>query len=165
MRTCGDVNRALHGTGHELPDLGDVSYTVAARRATRVGHDGDDIEDTGVSGSFHHEVTLRDLTDRNADLLAYAAGLLSSESPTDLRFSVDDEGIVVTTVGLDRVTVEVDGVPFGSRPVVDGIAILPIIDEPDQHEVELVGYGATRVHQRRRVRIPTSPKSVDSEPD
>ena len=57
-----DVANALQGTGFELADLGDVSYTIAIRRAERIGESGIDIEDVGVSTPFTHAITLDDLT-------------------------------------------------------------------------------------------------------
>ena len=74
-----------------------------------------------------------------------------SETPTDLSFTLTDDGIAVTTVGLDRVTIEVDGVPHASLEVPDGNASLPLIDQWDQHQIEVVGYASTQVRQRRRL--------------
>jgi C-terminal processing protease CtpA/Prc len=146
-----DVARALDGTGHELADLGDVSFTIAARRAERIGESGTDIEDTGVSGSFRHPLTLRDLTDRNADLITYAGGLLASETVTSMNIEHTPHGMVVAVDGIDRVTVEVDGVSQQSEAVVDGAASFEAIVDADQHLVEVVGYNATVACQRRRI--------------
>ena len=147
-----DVARALSGTGHELADLGDVSFTIAARRAERIGESGNDIEDTGVVGSFRHPLTLNDLTDHNVDLIAYAGGLLASETVTAMHVVNALSGMDVTASGIDRVTVEVDGVPHRSAAVVDGSASFETIADADQHLVEVVGYDGTVVRQRRRVR-------------
>jgi hypothetical protein len=59
-----------------------ASFRVALRRATRVGDRiGVPLEDLGVEADEVHELTRRDITDRNADLLVAAAGLLDRSSP------------------------------------------------------------------------------------
>jgi hypothetical protein len=146
-----DVARSLAGTGYELADIGDVSFTISARRAERTGEAGIDIEDTGVTGSFHHDVTHRDLTQNNRDLLAYACGLLASETVTSLSATVEDGAIRVVGQGLDRVQLDVDGIPVETQALIDGAATLGLIENWDQHLVEIVGSQGTTVRQRRRL--------------
>jgi len=146
-----DVALALRGTGYELPDLGDVSYTIAARRAERIGEAGIDIEDTGVTGPFRHQLTRRDLTSKNRDLLAYASGLLASETVTAMSHSLVGTTVDVATVGLDRVQIDIDGVPHETALVEANRAVLNLVADRDQHLVELVGYDGTTVRQRRRL--------------
>jgi predicted signal transduction protein with EAL and GGDEF domain len=59
-----------------------ASFRVALRRVTRAGDRiGVPLEDLGVEADEVHELMRRDITDRNADLLAAAAGLLDRSSP------------------------------------------------------------------------------------
>lgn len=146
-----DVALALHGTGHELGDLGDASFTIAIRRAERIGDSGTDIEDVGVSAPFTHPLTLTDLTDSNADLIAYACGLLSTSAATTMTVTTDTDHIHITGTGIERITIEVDGVPHQSVPLLNGTTQLNTIADADQHVIEIVGYHNTTVRQRHRL--------------
>jgi C-terminal processing protease CtpA/Prc len=67
------------GEGDQLPVLpaGGGSFTVAVRRATRIGdRAGLPLEDIGVIADEVHQLTRSDLTDGNRQLLRAAAALL-----------------------------------------------------------------------------------------
>ena len=76
---------------------------------------------------------------------------LGPRLPRPYRIAHDRFTIDVTCVGIDRVTVEVDGVPHQSVVVVDGQARLDATTTPDQHLVEIVGYHNTIIRQRHRL--------------
>ena len=59
--------------------------------------------------------------------------------------------IDITGTGIDRVTIEVDGVPHQSVPIINGTAQLDKIADADQHLIEIVGYHHTTIRQRRRL--------------
>ncbi len=146
-----DIASALHGTGHELDDLGDVSFTIAIRRAERIGNSETDIEDVGVTTPFTHPLTLNDLTNANADLIAYACGLLATSTTTNMTVTTRNDSIHITGTGIDRITIEVDGVPHQSAAIINGTAHLDKIADADQHLIEIVGYHHTTIRQRRRL--------------
>ena len=64
------------------PPTGGASFTVALRRATRVGdRQGGPLEDIGVTPDAVHRLTRGDLLGGNRDLLAAAAALLRTPPP------------------------------------------------------------------------------------
>lgn len=65
----------------KLPD--GVTFTVASRRALRVGHRaGAVLEDFGVKSDKYHAMTRNDVMHGNRDLIEKAAGWLSGKEPT-----------------------------------------------------------------------------------
>lgn len=81
-------------------------------RAVRVGEvAGTGIEDVCVPGHLRHMLTWRDLTESNADLLAFCSRLLATQPTTDLVARVVGGTLTVETRNLDRVDVRVDGRP------------------------------------------------------
>jgi hypothetical protein len=149
--TLGHAARALAGTDHRLPDFGDVSFTMSFRRAERIGESGNDIEDTGITGSFRHPLTHRDLTDKNRDLIDYASGLLATETVTAMAVEVSSDSITVRTDGIDRVVLTVDGTPHLSAAVERGAVEFPVEPTWNQRMVEVVGFRGAEVRQRRRI--------------
>ena len=78
MWTAAQIAQRLGDTDHGpvLPTAGG-SFTVAVRRATRVGDQaGLPLEDIGVIADSVHHLTRADLTDANRQLLRAAAALL-----------------------------------------------------------------------------------------
>lgn len=147
-----DVDRALVGTGYELPSLGPVSYTLSVRRAERVGESGADIEDTGVTSSFRRNLTRRDLVDNNRDLLDYACGLLATEVVTSMQVEVVDDTVSVTAERLSSAQLVRDGVALLSVEIdASGRATIPLPDEWTRHRIELLGYDGAVLRQRRSI--------------
>jgi hypothetical protein len=151
-----DVFRALQGTPAALPPLPEgVTFTIAFRRATRTGSvEGTEIEDVGVRGQFRRPLTRRDLTDGNADLIAYCGRLLASEPFTDLSVAAAGGVVTVETTNLDRVDLQVDGRPTGPPHPArrHGRSTLEIAVDPAWSEIEVSGFTGTIRRQRRRLR-------------
>ena len=74
-----DVQYAYHAARRELPPLPPgIGFAVSVRRMVRSGRGaGLVVEDVGVVGDEHHEMTERDLVDGNHDLLELCTGLLA----------------------------------------------------------------------------------------
>src|SRR4051795_7071947 len=106
-----------------LPQQADMR--VAIRRTLRVGKlAGTPVEDLGVRSDVRHEMSRRDVLDDNVDLLDAAGALLAGRPVRRLRVtpSLAADGTLtlrLTTSGLDRVDVYVDGRPRGSSDVSD----------------------------------------------
>ncbi|MDY7100981.1 MAG: S8 family serine peptidase [Actinomycetota bacterium] len=115
-----DLLRALY-TDVEATPYGSlpagVGMRVSIRRTLRVGPAaGTPVEDLGVAPDVRHDVTRRDLTDENADLLDLAGELLAARPVRrlDAAGGVDNTGGLVLSLdvaGLDRVDAYVDDRP------------------------------------------------------
>ncbi len=148
-----DVRDMLLGTAFEPKPLpGGIRYTVAARRATRsVTSSGSAIEDVGVAGQLHYPMTKRDLTGDNVGLHAFCIDLLRGQDRGDLQ--VERPGaaeLLVTTRGLDRLDVILDGRPKDSLDVDDRRPLRVPFPEA-AGVVELCGYRNNELVQRRVV--------------
>jgi hypothetical protein len=121
---------------------------VAIRRTLRVGKlAGTPVEDLGVRSDVRHEMTRRDVLENNVDLLDAAGALLAGLPVRQLRLSpsrVADGTLTLqlTTAGLDRVDVYVDGRPRGSSDVTDGDTTLTFAGVAMTATVQVQGFAA-----------------------
>jgi C-terminal processing protease CtpA/Prc len=129
-----------------LPRQADMR--VAIRRTLRVGRlAGTPVEDLGVRSDVRHEMTRRDVLENNVDLLDAAGALLAGRPVRRLRLlpSRAADGTLtlrLTTAGLDRVDVYVDGRPRGSSDVTDGETALTFVDVVRKATVQVQGFAA-----------------------
>jgi hypothetical protein len=150
-----DVQLALEDTPYAQTTLpGGVTYTLAVRRATRSGAaEGVAIEDVGVSGHETYTMKKRDLTHDNSGLLAFCGELLSAQPSTSMSVEREPDNpsrFTVTTKGLDRLDVVVDGRPRQSLDLVDRTETTVAV--ANQWELlELSGYADDELKQRRRI--------------
>lgn len=149
-----EVQRALAGTPYALPELPEgVGFTLAVRRALRSGDAaGTVIEDVGVPGQFRYQLTAKDLTGGNADLLEYCGALLASEPRSSLAVErLLDCCLGVETSGIDRVDVYVDGRPVSASLT---LGLEPVrVDLPQNWaEAEVLGFRGQTLRQRRLVK-------------
>ena len=109
-----DLYAALRPLGHPLPKLPSrVGFTMAIRRAVRAGSsDGALIEDVGVAGQ-PYDMTGTDVLNGNQDLIEHCAKLLAAQPATRLTIKHADHRVQMTTAGIDRVNIYVDGHPTG----------------------------------------------------
>jgi hypothetical protein len=129
-----------------------IGFTFAYRRATRSGpSEGLPIEDVGITG-VTHPLTSDDLLGDNEALLTHCAGLLEQTPFTRLKTSVKkrERAITVTSTGLDRIDMTVDGRPFLSTLVVDGQDTV-LSYEAGAGVVQLDGWRSDTVRQHRRL--------------
>jgi hypothetical protein len=140
---------AVADTPFAFPPLpGGVGFTVSIRRAVRSGaSDGMPIEDLGVAG-IPYDMTEHDLLEGNADLLDFCAGLLDDRSPSALSVRRVAKGLVLTTAGLDRVGIVLDGRPTRTVPVTDGSRTVSV---PPARTVDVTGWDGEEIRQRRRL--------------
>jgi hypothetical protein len=150
------VSEALEGTPVALKPLPEgISYTMAFRRAVRVGDvAGTGIEDLGIPGHLRCSITKRDLTERNVELLEFCGRLLASEAVTDLHTRVTEGVLEIETTNLDRVDLTVDGHPqrslkTGSR---SGTHTVKYEFEGPWYQAEVVGYAGDVRRQQRLLR-------------
>lgn len=136
-----------------LPKQADMRVSI--RRTLRVGAlAGTPVEDLGVRPDVRHELTRRDVLEGNADLLDAAGALLSGRPlrRLDLRATMQADGTLdlqLTSAGIDRVDVYVDGRPRGSSDVTDGTTSLPVADVAGAAVVQVQGFaGGERVAAR-----------------
>ena len=98
---------------------------VAIRRSLRVGRQaGTELEDLGVVPDHLHEMTRTDVLEGNVDLLEKAGSLLGAMPRARLdATAVRQAGTVrisLTTAGIDRLDLAVDGRPQRSDDIADG---------------------------------------------
>ncbi|HEX2308833.1 MAG TPA: S41 family peptidase [Jatrophihabitantaceae bacterium] len=145
------VQGALLGTSYQQPTLPrGIGYTLAVRRATRVGpSDGAAIEDVGVRGDVQYAMTKNDLVGDNSDLIAFAGRLVLGQPRTALTVSGPDGAgrIVIRTRGVDQVDVVVDGL-FQPSVRVSG-QVTRVTLPGDWTGLEVRGSQSGRLVQRR----------------
>jgi len=109
-----------------------TSFRVAIRRVIRAGtHRGVPLEDLGVQPDETHEMTKNDLLNGNADLIAKAGQMLAGIPTVTLSAQVSPviggkRNVTLTTQGLDRVDVSVDGRPRATVDVTNGTTVVEI---------------------------------------
>jgi hypothetical protein len=100
-----------------------ASFTVSIRRTTRVGeHSGVPVEDLGVVPDCRHQMTSRDVLEKNADLIEKAGRLLKKMPKQRLTATVELGGRVarLSVKKVARVDVYLDGRPVRSMDVGKG---------------------------------------------
>ena len=109
-----------------------TSFRVAIRRVIRAGsHRGVPLEDLGVQPDEMHQMTKDDLLNSNADLIAKASQMLAAVPTVTLSAQVSPvvggkRNVTLTTQGLDRVDVTVDGRPRATVDVTNGTTVVEI---------------------------------------
>jgi hypothetical protein len=109
-----------------------TSFRVAIRRVIRSGsHRGVPLEDLGVQPDERHQMTKNDLLNNNADLIAQASQMLAGIPAATLGAQVGPvvggkRNVTLTTAGLDRVDVTVDGRPRATVDVANGTTVVQI---------------------------------------
>src|SRR5215218_5856492 len=128
-----------------LPKQADMR--VSMRRTLRVGAlAGTPVEDLGVRPDVRHDLTRRDVLEGNLDLLDAAGALLAGQTVRRLRLTPSLAGgtltLQLTTGGIDRVDVYVDGRPRGSSDVSDGATTLTFAGVGAATTVQVQGFAA-----------------------
>jgi len=147
------VRDALLGTPFAQAELPEgLDYSLAVRRATRAAGaaSGSAIEDVGVRGR-PYVMTRRDLTDSNHDLLEFCGAILRGQPLTRLQVAPPGPGaasLQVTTRGISRLDLYVDGRPEGWKDVSDGIVSVSL--PKGWSSVEVCGFAEGVLRQRRR---------------
>ena len=127
-----------------------IAYTVAFRRAVRVG----DVAGTGIAGHMRRSLTKQDLTEHKAELLEFCGRRLASGTLTDLEIRTTQSVLEIETTNLDRVDLYVDGHPekslktgsrFGTRTVTHEF-------QTQWDQAEVVGHARDFCRQRRLMR-------------
>jgi C-terminal processing protease CtpA/Prc len=149
---------------------------VAIRRTLRVGDEaGTELEDLGVRPDFEHQLTRADTLSGNEDLIAHAGSLLIDKpyreiviSEKAVQTSFKSGRYVVfeltPTLGVDYVTVFVDGrprhsLPFAADPITQKIRAYFELLEPEwMANVELRGYAQKQLVCYRRLIGPHNPE-------
>ena len=107
---------------------------------------GTPVEDLGVRSDVRHEMTRRDVLESNVDLLDAAGALLAGRPVRRLALTPSLAGgtltLQLTTGGLDRVDVYVDGRPRGSSDVGDGTTTLTFAGSGGATTVQVQGFAA-----------------------
>ena len=149
------LNSVLASTPNQLPRLPmGVGFTLAVRRATRIGaSDGAPIEDVGIVGHRSYAMTRDDLLLGNTDLLMFCARLVDSAPATSLTLSWNAPDLDIAVSKIDRIDVYVDGRPYQSYDVTDGLRVSL------QHPRELIrveGFQGENLQQVRTIRLEPS---------
>jgi hypothetical protein len=155
VTTYADLRQDLAGSPAALPLLPDgIGMSLSFRRATRSGpSEGLPIEDVGVEGT-PYAMTRDDLLADNRDLIAACIEELRNLPFSRLSPTVDTAArtIQVTTAGLDRVDMLVDGHPGTSQPV-QGTDPVDLTYPAGAGTIELTGFDGDEVRQRRRLTV------------
>lgn len=139
--------------GAFVPLPNNANFRVAIRRTTRVGpRSGAPLEDLGVVPEHLHPMTRRDILESNDDLIDDAGKLLAALPVRILSVVVRKKSVRVTTAGISRLDVAVDGRPLPSVDVVDG----PHVIRVPPGVVDLRGYEEGQLVAARRVTVPAT---------
>jgi V8-like Glu-specific endopeptidase len=168
---AGGANVWTHGLVRQLytrsMPIGDTTYRplpggvdmrVAMRRMLRVGpRAGTPLEDLGVTPDVWQPLTKRDLLEKNAELFAAAAKLLSQHRVRQLdieSLSLADGRLVLqlTTRGIDRIDLYIDEHPAGSTIWSDGTREVDVkLVSSEAQDLLINGFeGKALVAMRRR---------------
>ena len=130
---------------------------VSIRRNVRVGeYAGTPIEDLGITPDIRHNMTSRDLLEENVDLIKKASEILADMPVRQLDAVLSEQAgsleVELTTIGISRVDMYVDGRPVLSQNVTDGTTKLRI-DTPNTNAqlLEIVGLKTNEVVATRKV--------------
>jgi hypothetical protein len=120
---------------------------VSIRRTLRVGKlAGTPVEDLGVRPDARHEMTRRDVLENNVDLLDAAGALLADRPVRRLALTPSLAAgtltLQLTTAGMDRIDVYVDGRPRGSSDVTDGATTLSFAGVGAATTVQVQGFAS-----------------------
>jgi C-terminal processing protease CtpA/Prc len=138
---------------HPLP--GNSGMRVSIRRSLRVGnHTGTPIEDLGVVPDYRHHMTRQDLLAGNQDLIARAAELLANLPVRRLTInginqSGDGWQVALTTLGIKRLDIHVNGRPQGSVDIEDCNTDIMIANQ-SSGTLGLFGYADGKLVAARR---------------
>jgi hypothetical protein len=154
-----DLLRQLFGDPFTSLPKG-AAFRVAFRRTTRAGAaGGTPIEDLGIVPDQVHLMTEDDVLNGNVDLLAASAKLLAGLPARRLTATVckaTATGLPVTlsTTGIDRVDLALDGRPLESVDVRDGTKKVTVAKPPaGAHTLGLAGFSADQLAVRTNVAI------------
>jgi hypothetical protein len=153
--TSDDLSAAMNPAGLPLPVLAHgANFTMALRRAVRSGDaEGVLIEDAGIAGQPYF-MTKRDIFDSNKDLIEHCARILASLPVTRLNVAREGENLTVTTSALDHIDVFIDGHPAFPGMQLSGDGTVRLQLPPGAGELDVVGYSAKSVRQRRHLPAP-----------
>jgi C-terminal processing protease CtpA/Prc len=148
----------LAGSKYELKALpSSLNMRVSIRRNVRVGeYAGTPIEDLGITPDIRHNMTSRDLLEENVDLIKKASEILADMPVRQLDAVLSEQAgsleVELTTIGISRVDMYVDGRPVLSQNVTDGTTKLRI-DTPNTNAqlLEIVGLKTNEVVATRKV--------------
>jgi hypothetical protein len=140
----------------DLPN--NTGMRVAIRRSLRVGpHSGTEVEDLGIKPDFQHAMTRDDLLNGNVDLIERAASLLVGKPVYVLAGRVvGSEGgkVELTTKNLEWVDVSLNGRPYGSPDVRDGVNSIALgVQLTAGAVVDLQGYAKQALVACRRLAL------------
>jgi C-terminal processing protease CtpA/Prc len=136
-----------------------AAMRVSIRRTLRVGElAGTPVEDLGVVPDRRHELTRRDVLEDNVDLLDAAGALLEQLPKRTLRLTSSLGGggtlsLQVTTAGIERLDVYVDGRPRASTDVADGASSVTVSGVAGADVVRVEGYAAGELVAARTQQI------------
>ena len=154
-----DLLRQLFGAPFTTLPKG-AAFRVAFRRTTRAGAaGGTPIEDLGIVPDAVHLMTTDDVLNGNVDLLAAAAKLIGALPVHRLDVTVGKASastsrlrLKLSTSGIDRVDVAVDGRPVESVDVADGAKTITIAKPPaGAHTLGFAGFSADVLAVRTQV--------------
>jgi C-terminal processing protease CtpA/Prc len=148
----------LAGTKYELKTLPlGSNMRVSIRRNVRVGeHAGTPIEDLGITPKIAYNMTGRDLLEDNADLIKKASEILAEIPVRQLDAMISNQAdsleIELTTLGISRADIYVDGRPVLSQNVTDGTNKLSIKSpENSSEQIDIIGLMGSEVVATRKV--------------
>ncbi|MDJ0719484.1 MAG: S41 family peptidase [Prochloraceae cyanobacterium] len=139
-----------------LPQGSDMRVSI--RRTLRVGEQaGTPVEDLGVIPDFRHDMTREDLLNQNVDLINRAAELLSDMPIRKFQaviesVTIDSVILILTTQGISRLDVFVNGRPQGSLDFTDGETELNL-PLPAIRSIKLEGYDNGELVASRKIKI------------
>ncbi len=135
-----------------------IGMRVSIRRTLRVGEQaGTPVEDLGVVPDFLHNMTRQDLLNHNIDLINRAANILQQMQVRQLEAVTEsvtpgNVKLLLTTRGINRLDVYVNGRPQGSLDFTDGETELNL-PFPAINSIILQGYDDNELVASRKLVI------------
>ena len=137
-----------------------ASFRVAIRRVIRAGtHRGLPLEDLGVQPDQTHLMTRSDLVNGNADLIAKAGQMLAAAPAVSLIAQVGapvggKRQVTVTTRGIDRVDLSVDGRPRATADVGNGNTTVEVPNPgAGSHDVAVFGFKSGKLRAATHIAV------------
>jgi hypothetical protein len=155
----GDLYNEMKETKYRLADLPIMPFRVAIRRNIRVlKHAGTLVEDLGIKPDIMYNMTRADLLNDNVDLIKRAFEILATKRVRRLEAVLSNQTgsleIQLTTIGISRIDLYVDGRPVLSRDITDGTNKLSMAKPTTGSKLlKIIGLGGNEVVAARKVSL------------
>jgi C-terminal processing protease CtpA/Prc len=154
-----DLYNEMKDTKYRLADLPMLPFRLAIRRNVRVlKQAGTLVEDLGIRPDIVYNMTRADLLNNNVDLIKKASEILATKRVRRLDAMMSNQAgsmeIQLTTLGISRIDLYVDGRPILSKDITDGTHKLSIAKPTTESKLlKIIGLEGNEVVAARKVSL------------